>query len=529
MEPDGPRTIRDVIDRKAALQGDAPFIIVPGAANGMTYGQLRDRARALAVRLAGEGRRRVAFLLDNGPALVEVLFGALYGGAVPIPLSPQAGRSHLEYALAHAEADTLVLERAHASGLEPGAGPRPLTVVTVDSAASLDPCPPAVRDAALPRVSDGDDALLAYTSGTTGAPKAAVLTHRGLVAAGGNVVAAYALSAADRALGVLPLGYRGPQNTTLVATLLSGGAVVLPPRFDAAAFWDLVVAHRCTWVGLVPTLLAELLARSEAPSDPGALAHVRFVRSSGAALPPVTHREFEARFGLPLVEAMGATESGSVLFTNPLPPGVRKAGSVGRPTGVEARVVSEAGEALPPGVAGAVLVRGPSVMKAYYKDAAATAEVLGPDGWLRTGDVGYVDDDGYLFVVGRARDLVNKAGVKVAPREIEETLARHPAVLEAAVVGVPDPYLGEDLVAFVVPRPGATCRLEELSSLCEQMLGAFKVPSRIHVRDELPRAPTGKVQRHLLSEPADGRDARPVGRSRPAPGPEPPPHVAPRT
>ena len=197
-----------------------------------------------------------------------------------------------------------------------------------------------------------DDALLAYTSGTTGQPKGVLLTHRAVVASAANVVGTYGLSAADRALCVLPLSQRSAQNTTLLATLFSGGSVVLPRRFEVTAFWELVRRHRCTWFGLVPAMISQLLNHPEVPAAPEALAHVRFARSSSAPLAPATHEEFEARFKLPLVEGMGQTEAGSTIFSNRPPPARRKAGSVGTVFGFEVKVVDDAGRALPPAARG---------------------------------------------------------------------------------------------------------------------------------------------------------------------------------
>ena len=270
------------------------------------------------------------------------------------------------------------------------------------------------------------------------------------------MVRAFRLSPDDRSLCVLPLHHRNAQNTTLSAALFAGASVVLPPRFDITAFWDPLVRFRCTWAALVPTLIAQLLSRPGPPPDREALAHVRFLRTSSAALAPASHREFEARVRPPLLEGMGATEAGSVIFSNPLPPGARKAGSPGVPVGFEVRVVDDAGHALPAGVAGELRVRGPSVMIGYHKDPAATAAVLTPDGWLRTGDIGYLDADGYMFLTGRAQEFVKKGAVKIALREIDEVLGRHPAVIEAAAVGVDDEYLGNDIVACVVLRPDST-------------------------------------------------------------------------
>jgi long-chain acyl-CoA synthetase len=532
-----PTTLRGLVDRQAAVRGEAPFLCSPVTGAVTSYGALRDRACAVAGRLAGCGLtrgQRVALLLDNGPALVEAILGTLYAGLVAVPLGSESGPGGLGHALRHCGADLVIATPAQAELLAAsGALDRPTPVVLAAPEGGLEPWCAEGPDGPLPPLGPDDPALLAYTAGTTGEPRASRFTQRALIAAAGNVAAAYNLGRRDRALCVRPLSHRGGQNTVLLATLLSGGLVVLPPRFDPGAFWDLMVGRRCTWVSLVPTMVAELVARTSAPARRGALGHVRFARSSGAALAPDLHRRFESRFRIPLIEALGTTEAGSVVFTNPLPPGPRKAGSVGRPAGFEVRIVDRAGAAVPAGAPGEILVRGPSCMTGYHEDPAATAEVLSSDGWLRTGDVGYQDGDGYVFVVGRTRELISKGAVKVAPREVEDALAGHPAVLHAVAVGVPDAYLGEEIVAFVVPRPGAACRAETLAAACEQAVGSFKSPGRILVVDDLPRLPSGKPDRRELrrrASPGSGSvGAGPPPRSEATPGDPSAPAGPPRT
>jgi acyl-CoA synthetase (AMP-forming)/AMP-acid ligase II/aryl carrier-like protein len=525
-------TVRDVIDRMAALRGEAPFLILPPTGSRVTFAQLQRDSRELAARLAGLGLvkgDRVMLLLENGPHIAELLIGAMYAGLVPVPISTRVGRARVASTLAHSRAgavfvapdDEVLLGNELLSG-------RSVRLVRTDAIRG-----PDWRDFPVPtadpvELDAEDDALLAYTSGTTGEPKGVLLTHRAVVAAAANVVGMYGLSAADRALCVLPLSQRSAQNTTLLATLLSGGSVVLPRGFEVTGFWELVRRHRCTWLGLVPAMISQLLSHAERSVAPETLSHVRFARSSSAPLASAVHREFEARFNLPLVEAMGQTEAGSAIFSNQPPPARSKTGSVGTVFGFDVKVVDDAGRALPPGRTGEILVRGESVMKGYYNDAVATAEVLTPDGWLRTGDVGYRDEEGYVFLAGRVGEIINRGGVKIAPREIDEVLLRHPAVLDAAAAGVSDAYLGHDVMAWVVLRPGATCSSSELLALCERELGQYRCPTSIHFIEALPRGPSGKVQRSRLVEEQ--------GRQRPrleAPHARPPQtvlgHVPPRT
>src|SRR5208282_5438950 len=250
-----------------------------------------------------------------------------------------------------------------------------------------------------------------------------------------------------------------------------------------------------------------------ADSREAAFQRIRFLRSSSAPLSPALHREFLDKFKLLLIQAMGSTEGGNI-FSNPLPPGENKIGSPGLPWGFETRIVNREGVEMPPGEPGEVLLRGPALMQGYYKDPEGTAAVLDPDGWFHTGDLAYRDEDGYFFVVGRSKELIIKAGMNIAPRHIDEVLESHPAVLEAAVVGVPDRYVGEDLVAFVVLRAGIAGDERELLAFCESRLGQFKTPTRIHFVADLPKGPSGKVQRlRLLDKVGQSAAGEPVYRN----------------
>ena len=364
----------------------------------------------------------------------------------------------------------------------------------------------------MPRDAPGpnDVALLMYSSGSTGQPKAAIHTH-GLVLSGGrNAVSSHELTPADRSLLVLPLYHINAECVTLIPTLLSGGSVVVPHRFSVSQFWDWIDDYRCTWSALVPTIISELVNWNDpdAGRREAAIQRIRFFRSSSAPLAPSLHREFLDKFELPLLQAMGSTEGGNV-FSNPLPPRENKIGSPGLAWGFQTRIVDRNGVEVPVGESGEVLLRGPALMTGYYKDPGGTAAVLDSEGWLHTGDLAFRDEDGYFFVVGRSKELVIKGGVNIAPRQIDEVLESHPAVLEAAAVGIPNRYLGEDLVAFVVLRAGEVIEEHELLSFCEKRLGHFKTPTWIRFAKDLPKGPSGKVQRLKLLDAAVSAAASP--------------------
>ena len=354
----------------------------------------------------------------------------------------------------------------------------------------------------LPEVLPDHNAVLIYTSGSTGNPKGALHTHRTFVAGSWNSSIPHELSEADRSLCVLPLYHVNAQNVTLLPTLLTGGSVVMPHRFVVRSFWDWIAEYRCTWSAIVPTIISQLLEwgdpRAEGKAE--ALERIRFMRSSSAPLAPSLHRAFEEKFGILLLEAMGSTECGGNIFANPLPPGKDKIGTPGRPYGFETRIVSPEGSVLSPGDTGEIQLRGPSVMTGYYKNPEGTSAVLDPEGWLRTGDLAYFDEDGYVFIVGRAKDLIIKGGMNIAPRQIDDVLISHPAVLDAAALGVPDHYLGEDIVAFVTLKSGVQANEQQILEFCESRLGSFKTPTDIYIVPDLPKGPMGKVQRPRLGE-----------------------------
>jgi long-chain acyl-CoA synthetase len=339
-------------------------------------------------------------------------------------------------------------------------------------------------------------ALLMYTSGTTGKPKGVMLSHANLVANARAISAEHALGPGDRVAAVLPLYHINAFAVTMLAPLAHGGSLVMPARFSAARFWPLVAESGCTWINVVPTIVSYLLEGEAPPRE--ALARVRFCRSASAALPPEHHLAFERKFGIGIIETMGLTETVAPAFSNPLDPSRRKVGSVGRASGCEARVVDEHGNELPDGTPGEILIRGPQVTAGYYKNPEATAAAFFPGGWLRTGDIGRRDADGFFFITGRIKELIIKGGENIAPREIDEVLLRHPAVLDAAAVGVPDRHYGQEIAACVVRREGADCTEAELRDFCLGHLGRYKTPKAIHFVAELPRGPSGKVQRLKL-------------------------------
>lgn len=493
------RTVRELIDAGAARAPDATYLIAPHSGRRISFRELADSCRAVEGWLARRGLApgsHISTVLGNGPQTVRLLLGAIYGGYCVNPINLLSQPEQMRFVLDHADASLVFVAPEWAERVRALAASiaRPLEIVVIDP--DDDALAGGAERSAEPRPEQ--PALLMYTSGTTGTPKGVLLTQANLAANAMAISHEHRLGAEDRVTAVLPLYHINAFAVTMLAPLAHGGSLVMPPKFSATGFWPMVVEHGCTWLNVVPTMISYLLEADAPPREQ--LQGVRFCRSASAALPPEHHRAFEAKFGIGIVETLGLTETVAPCFSNPIEPELRKVGSVGRPSGCEARVVDAEGRSLPDGTVGELVMRGPQVTGGYYKNPEATAAAFFPGGWLRSGDLGYRDNDGFYFVSGRIKELIIKGGENIAPREIDEVLLRHPAVLDAAAVGIPDRHYGQEIVACVIVRQGRQCTADELRAFCDRELGRYKAPKVIRFVDELPRGPSGKVQRLKLAQ-----------------------------
>lgn len=472
-----------------------------------TYGALREQVAAMRGGLLARGLApgdRVAIACGNNWYFVASYLAVLGAGAVAVPLNPSAPPPELEYQLGTTGARGLVVapSAAHAvAGLDRDKLPELTCIVAppgveVEGACLLDDLLAAPPAPVVERAED-DLAVLMFTSGTAGAPRAAMLTHGNLLA---NLEQIQAVEARrqrpdDVVLGVLPLFHIFGLNVVLDLTLSVGATVVLVERFDPASALESIAEHGITVVSGPPTMWAAWAGLPGA--DPQAFRTVRIAVSGAAKLPVETAQLVEDRFGVHLDEGYGLTETSPVVAsaTGTDAPW----GSVGSPLpGVEVRLVDTDGTDVLVGDSGEVWVRGPNVFAGYWRDPAATAAALTPDGWLRTGDIAVVDDRGYLYLVDRAKDLIIVSGFNVYPAEVEEVLIEHPAVAACAVVGVPHPYSGEAVKAYVVVEPGRSAEEDDLIAWCSERLARYKCPTKVMFVDALPQNLTGKVLRRAL-------------------------------
>ncbi|MDB5921452.1 MAG: long-chain fatty acid--CoA ligase [Betaproteobacteria bacterium] len=508
------RTIRHHVDLRASEQPAAPFLIAPETGAIMTYGELQRASRALGGFLLAQGLQKgdkVALMLHNSYQTARLLIGVMYAGFTVAPLNLLSQRSQLEYVIDHSDTALIFTSEELAPRVHEalGAVQREVKVVVLDPDAprAIDKPRSSVKkvgaaphtDLELPLVHEEDDCLLMYTSGTTGKPKGVLHPHRSVVAGGEYTSAAHCLGGEDRVMCALPLYHINGQIVTGVAPLVHGGSVVMPHRFSVSDYWRHVAEHHCTWINVVPTIIAYLLNAPD-PRDSGLdISRVKFCRSASAPLAPDLHRAFERKFGIGVIETFGMTETNAPCFTNPYDASKRKLGSPGQAYGNEAKVIDlHTGATQRVGVEGEIMLRGDNVMKCYYKDPETTASTLQSDGWMRSGDVGYLDADGFVFVTGRIKELIIKGGENIAPREIDEALLKHPAVLEAAAVGIADSLYGQEIMVCVVLKPGSRCTADELKTFSQRELGSYKAPKILKIVDSLPKGPSGKVQRLKL-------------------------------
>lgn len=493
-------TLLDLIQSAPATN---TAIILPETGTTLSYAQLRAQVARAADVFASAGigpGDRVATSLPNGlEAIVCFLAASIAGTAAP--LNPAYKQEEFEFYIEDTNAKLMIVPPGAGEDARRAAtGKIPVLEVSVDSAGTVQFSPsPSGKTAAAPN--DDGIALVLHTSGSTGRPKRVPLKHRNLGVSAGNITRTYGLTPEDVSMTVMPLFHVHGLVASVLSTLATGGTVVVPQKFNPLSFWRFVRDTKSTWYSAVPTIHQLLLARAGSERPQGA-ENLRFIRSCSAALSPETMKQLEQAFGSPVLEAYGMTEASHQMASNPLPPAARKPGSVGPGTGVQIAIMDAEGNLLPVGTAGEVVIQGANVIDGYENNPVANASSF-TKGWFRTGDQGVLDAEGYLQLLARLKELINRGGEKISPREIDEVLLTHPSIAEAVCFGVPHPTWGEEVAAAVVLKESVG--ESDLLAFCKERLADFKRPKKIHIVESIPRTATGKIQRRNVAAAFAGK------------------------
>ncbi len=509
-------TVRELIDQRAQSYPNTVFLLAADSDLRICFGELQQHCRAIEKYLDQRGIERaqtVALMLDNGCWTAMLLLGVMYSGRIVLPLNVVAGADQIAYVINHSDLKIIFCSPHYRAVFGEIFTHLPPTIdivqcheqsgpfdLTTESDTNEEHNSPSNAPLA-----DSQTALMIYTSGTTGRPKGVLLSHKNVIAGGINTVQAHCLSAQDRSLCVLPLYHINAEMVSIMAPLVSGSSVVICHKLSISKFWHWVLVHHCTWFSAVPTIFAYLIehrqSNPELAVDKTLLnKQLRFSRSASAALPPTIHQTFEALFDVPIIETMGISECAAQILSNPMARNEHKIGSPGIPVGNQVRIVDANHNTVSAHTQGEIAIRGANVMQGYYKDPEATQHALDDDGWFYSGDLGFCDEQGFVFVSGRIKELIIRSGENIAPREIDDILYKHPSVLEAAAFGVPDTIYGEEVMAAVSLKPNTTCTESTLLEHCKTRLGEVKTPKQIHILNELPKGPSGKIQRLKLQQ-----------------------------
>jgi acyl-CoA synthetase (AMP-forming)/AMP-acid ligase II len=501
-EAGNPATLLELLEQ---APGTNIAVIVPESGVSFDYDHLRAQVFQMAGAFAAAGvgpGDRIAIALPNGlPAVVSFLAASIAGTAAP--LNPGYRYDEFCFYLEDTSARALVVPPEGIEEARRAAASANIPILAVETdAQGVAHISNAFGSARVERPAAEGIALVLHTSGSTGRPKRVPLSHGRLAISARNIAKTYALTESDVSLCVMPLFHVHGLVASTLATLLTGGTLVVPARFNALSFWRTIREYRVTWYSAVPTIHQLTLAR--AAQKPQGIESLRFIRSCSAPLPVEIARKMEETIGVPVLEAYGMTEASHQMASNPLPPAPHKFGTVGPPTGIEIGIMDSNGVLLTAGELGEVVIRGPSVIDGYENNPEANATSF-IDGWFRTGDQGTLDEGGYLRLTGRLKEMINRGGEKISPVEIDAVLLSHPAVAEAVAFGMPHPAWGEEVAAAVVLRHAAG--ENEIIEHCRSRLADFKCPKKLHVLDAIPRTATGKIQRRNVAATLTGAAA----------------------
>ena len=496
-------TIKDLLIEQAGKHGDRTFLYWEDEEIG--YNRILDTAIRMSSSLALRGLQKddkVCIWAFNRPEYVYTLFGSALAGTVLTPINTQFKAEEAEYIVKNSQAKLLITQPEFAplvEKLRPHC-PELREVLMLDQAPAgygsfnelYEPERTVER-----RIEPADVAGIIYTSGTTGYPKGVLLTHANYLFNAWEIALAARMTEADRFMCILPLFHVNGQLVTVLAPLYAGAAMILSKGFSPKDFLAKLARYQATAFSGVPTVYAIL---NSLPNAEGLdLSRLRFCICGAAPMPVEVFETFEKKYRAFILEGYGLSEGTCASSINPLQ-GARKIGSIGLPLkGQELKIADPADKELPRGQVGEILVRGKNVMQGYYRNPEATAETL-KGGWLHTGDLGFQDPEGYFFIVGRKKEMIIRGGENIYPKEIEEVLYKHPAIMDAAVVGIPDKIWGEEVAAFLVPKEGEQISDAEIVAFCKARIANYKCPRLVFIWDALPKTATGKIQKNKIVE-----------------------------
>ncbi len=502
-----PSTIHELLqagkDSSAAISGiDRP---------DLCYADLRELVSTTAASLNGLGigrNDRVAIVLPNGPEMAAA-FVAIAACATTAPLNPAYTKEEFEFYLTDLNSKALLVEKGSDSPAVEAARTHNIPLLELESETSLPAgCfsinaqgeGKAARNENTGMAAADDIALVLHTSGTTSRPKIVPLSHRNVCASAANIQNTLVLEPDDVCMNIMPLFHIHGLMAAVLATLGKGASVCCTPGFDALRIYSWLDRAKPTWYTAVPTMHQTIVARAKRNQAVVQESRLRFIRSSSSSLPPQVLHELEKTFEVPVVEAYAMTEASHQMTCNQLPPGVRKPGTVGCAAGPEVAIMSEStADLMAQGQTGEIVIRGDNVTLGYENNPLANAENF-VNGWFRTGDQGVMDEDGYLTITGRLKEIINRGGEKISPREVDDVLMDHPAVQQVVTFAMPHKSLGEEVAAAIVLREGQSADEAEFRTFAAERLANFKVPRRILILEEIPKGPTGKLQRIGLAE-----------------------------
>jgi len=498
-------TIRSYVEFNAKENPKLNFITCPQTNKTVSNEKLKINLDKINFYLVKEKKQKknsiICTLIENSLSSIQLMMGIMYSGMIQVPLNLVAGVEQLSYIVEHSGSEIIFSSKKNVDLAKKiiQKVPREVMLVEIDKDNFIDEIDNKFE--ILEDVTEcNDNALLMYTSGTTGKPKGVMLSHENIIQGGKNVMISHELNSKDKALCVLPLYHINGLIVTVMGPLVSKSSLVLCEKFSASNFWHYISNFKCSWFSVVPTIISALLNKYSYEEIKSLdLSFIRFGRSASAALAPETHKNFEKKFNIKMIETMGLTESCAPILSNPLPPKKIKYGSPGIPYGNKVIILDDNFKEVPKNTIGQICVSGKNVMKEYYKNKEETKKSFYKN-WFLTGDLGLMDEENFVFVRGRIKELIIKGGENISPREIDDVLYQHPNVLEAAAFGVKCDHYGEKIEAGIVLKNNKGLTEDELIDHCKNFLGEFKSPDKIHFLKELPKGSSGKIQRLKIIE-----------------------------